>query len=224
MEHATDLSTDDLPAPAPVLGFLLVHAALRREMGTLVAAAEQGATDMGRRLDLFDRVIRAHHHGEDRVLLPVLRSRDAAIREAADEVEADHARLDTTLDALRAAAWTGGDERVRTGIHDLATFLDDHLALEETRLLPVWLAALSPAEHEQFARRLRRATPWRALSVMVPWLMDAVPDPFRGVAERELPPAVRFAYRHALRARFERRWRDGVEAGGPVSLGHLAAA
>lgn len=162
MEHPTTqmslTSPSDLPAPAPVLGFLLVHAALRREMGALVTAADHGATDLGRRLELFDCVIRAHHHGEDQVLLPVLRSRDSAIREAADEVEDDHARLDSALDRLRAA--TGGDDPaiVRRGVHDLATFLDDHLALEETRLLPVWLATLSAAEQPSASCRLRCAS------------------------------------------------------------------
>lgn len=195
----------ELPFPAPVLGFLLVHAGLRRECQAMVDAAHRGE-DVGRRLALFDRVIRAHHHGEDRVLLPMLSSREPAIREAADEAEAQHVQLDRTLDRLRLA----DPAAARAGVGELASLLEDHLILEETRLLPTWLAVLSPAEHERFTRRLRRATPWRDISVMVPWLLDAVPPAFRPVAETELPSHVRLAYRHVMRRRFERCWRPGA--------------
>jgi len=193
----------ELPFPAPVLGFLLVHAGLRRECHAMVDAAGRGE-DVSRRLALFDRVIRAHHHGEDRVLLPMLSSREPAIREAADEAEAQHVELDRTLDRLRLSE----PAAVRTGVAALADLLEDHLVLEETRLLPTWLAVLSPAEHQRFTRRLRRATPWRDISVMVPWLLDAVPPAFRPAAETELPPHVRLAYRYRMRRRFERSWRS----------------
>ncbi len=192
----------ELPFPAPVLGFLLVHAGLRRECHAMVDAARSGE-DVSRRLALFDRVIRTHHHGEDEVLLPMLSSREPAIREAADEAEAQHARLDETLDRLRAAE----PAAIAAGMGELADLLEDHLVLEETRLLPIWVALLSPAEHERFSRRLRRATPWRDISVMVPWLLDAVPPALRGAAETELPVPVRLAYRYRMRRRFERCWR-----------------
>jgi hypothetical protein len=124
----------------------------------------------------------------------------------ADEVEDQHVQLDLTLDRLRKA----DPAAVRAGVGDLATFLEEHLILEETRLLPTWLAVLSPAEHERFTRRLRRATPWRDISVMVPWLLDAVPPAYRAAAETELPAHVRFAYRHGMRRRFERGWRSAL--------------
>jgi|GEM_PF-6021438 len=206
-------TTAELPFPAPVLGFLLVHAGLRRECQAMVDAARAGE-DVRRRLTLFDRVIRAHHHGEDRVLLPMLSSREPAIREAADEAEAQHVQLDRTLDRLRAAE----PSAVRTGVGELATLLEDHLILEETRLLPTWLAVLSPAEHQRFTRRLRRATPWRDISLMVPWLLDAVPPAFRPTAETELPAHVRLAYRYGMRRRFERCWRPGPIGPGSPQL------
>lgn len=195
----------ELPFPAPVLGFLLVHAGLRRESQTMVEAARRGE-DVSRRLALFDRVIRAHHHGEGQVLLPMLSSREPTIQEVADEVEDQHVRLDRTLDRLRTAE----PAAVGAGVGELATLLEEHLVLEETRLLPTWLAVLSPAEHQRFTRRLRRATPWRDVSVMVPWLLDAVPPAYRAVAESELPAHVRFAYRYCMRRSFERSWRPGV--------------
>jgi hypothetical protein len=200
---ASPASLEALPFPAPVLGFLLVHAGLRRECQAMVDGARRGE-DVRRRLALFDRVIRAHHHGEDRVLLPMLSSREPAIQEAAEEAEAQHVELDLTLDRLRR---TTGAADLQAGVGRLAALVEDHLILEETRLLPTWLAVLSPAEHQRFTRRLRRATPWRDVAVMVPWLLDAVPPAFRPAAETELPAHVRFAYRHAMRRRFERCWR-----------------
>jgi hypothetical protein len=198
----------DALGPAPVLGFLLVHAALRREVADLIIAAGAGAP-VGTRLELFDRVIRAHHHGEDEVLLPLLRSKEPAVTAVADQVEAQHVTLDATLDRVRAL-----DAGGRLGPDDLAplaTLVEDHLVLEEQELLPTWVASLTTSEHERFARQLRRATPWRDVTVMVPWLLDAVPDAMRPAAETELPRPIRFAYRHGLRRRFERRWNTNKE-------------
>ena len=198
-----------LPGPAPVVGFLLVHAALRREVRDLVACTERGEI-VERRVELFDRVLRAHHHGEDRVLLPLLRSREPLVRDVADEIEDQHARLDESLDALRIHVEHHAGTALVTRARRLATMLEDHLVLEETRLLPVWMMSLTADEHQAFARRLRRATPWRDIAVMVPWLVDAVPDQYRHLAEAELPGHVRLAYRHGMRRRFERRFRDAA--------------
>jgi hypothetical protein len=200
----TTAALPPITAPAPVLGFLLVHAALRRESADLVATVSAGDPVLDR-VVLLDKVIRAHHHGEDRVLLPLLRSREPAVRDIADEVEAQHHRLDDALDRLRTRAADG--RPVHDEVTGLAASLDAHLVLEETGLLPVWVASLSPVEHERFARRLRRATPWRDVAVMVPWLLDAVPPELRTDAESELPAPIRFAYRHRLRQAFEQHWR-----------------
>jgi hypothetical protein len=194
-----------------VLGFLLVHAALRREVQDLVASAERG-DDVDRRLALFDRVLRAHHHGEDRVLLPLLRSRQPDIKALADEVEEQHVLLDESLDSLRVHIECHNGPGLVNRSRRLATMLEEHLVLEETRLLPVWLMSMSADEHEAFARRLRRATPWRDIAVMVPWLIDAVPDHYRHLAEAELPGSVKLAYRLGMRRRFERRFRGGAAA------------
>jgi len=202
-----------LAAPAPVLGFLLVHAALRRDVEELARAAHAGQP-LAERVRLLDRVVRAHHHGEDHVLLPLLRSKEPSVRDIADAVEAQHVGLDDAFDGLRARIADGAP--VVDEVDALSVALEDHLVLEETQLLPVWWASLSDREHERFARRLRRATPWRDIAVMVPWLIDAVPQPMRHEAESELPKPVRFAYRHGMRQRFERRWRIPGAAPVPV--------
>jgi hypothetical protein len=205
-------SSTTLP-PGPVLGFLAVHAALRQDCTDLVTAARAGAA-VDDRLALLDRVITAHHHGEDAVLLPLLRSKEPALTDVTERVEEQHVGLDATIERLRAAAADGITDV--DGITALGALLEDHLALEEQHLLPIWVASLSPADHVRFARRLRRATPWRDIAVVVPWLLDAVPDSYRGVAEGELPRPVRFAYRHALRSRFERTWNRPVAVAAAV--------
>lgn len=208
--HTTEGRTpvqNALPAPAPVLGFLLVHAALRREAAELARAAAAGA-DVAGRVDLVERVIRAHHHGEDRVLLPMLTALDPSVRETATLVEMQHVALDRTIDALRAVvAAEPARTEVVAAVHAFVGVLQAHLELEETCLLPRWIACLGPEDHERFARRLRRATPLRDVALMIPWLVDAAPEPLRAQAEAELPPPLRLAHRAYLRRRFERRWR-----------------
>ncbi len=140
----------------------------------------------------------------DGVLLPLLRSKEPTIADVSERVEDQHVRIDTAIDHLRSSA---ADGRIDApGITAFSDLLEDHLALEEQQLLPIWVASLSPADHERLGRRLRRSTPWRDIAVVVPWLLDAVPDAFSDEAKRELPAPVRFAYRLGLRRQFERTW------------------
>lgn len=201
-------STTGVLAPAPVLGFLLVHSALRRDAAGLVAAAERG-DDLRTPLELFDRVLRTHHHGEDEVLMPVLASRDPGVHEVVAQLADQHVELDRTLDFL--TTWVheygGCGPDLVAEVRRLEALLEEHLTLEETRLLPVWSARLDDEDQRELGRRLRRATPWRDVSVMVPWLMHSMPVEARPFAERELPVHVRMAYRFVLSGWYQHRWR-----------------
>src|SRR5689334_19457998 len=94
--------------PPAVLGFFLVHAALRREAhGVADDAAllrdgdEHGARSLARRVVLLERVVHVHHRGEDDLLWPLL-ARHADLDAAA--FEAEHDAVDAGLATLHAEA------------------------------------------------------------------------------------------------------------------------
>ena len=123
-----------------------------------------------------------------------------------------HEALDDSLAALRTAVESphGSRAGLRLAARDAQATLTEHLATEEREVLPMWLSSFSDADHEVFSRRLRRATPVRDVSVMVPWLLDHTPETVKADAWREVPLPVRAAYKLWWRRAFGRRYGGGT--------------
>ena len=207
------MSSESTLGPKPVLGFLMVHMALRADVAALVDEVETATRPhLERRAALLERVVYAHHVGEDRVLFPALAARVGGFDPVSSVLAEQHEALDASLAALRTAAETaqGSRARVRAAARDAQATLTDHLTTEEREVLPMWLSSFSDADHEVFSRRLRRATPVRDVSVMVPWLLDRAPEPVKAEAWREVPLPVRAAYKLWWRRAFGRRYGGGT--------------
>ena len=123
-----------------------------------------------------------------------------------------HDALDASLAELRTITASAQSRRtdLRAAARAAQATLDEHLVTEERELLPVWLTSFTDADHEAFGRRLRRATPVRDVSVMVPWLLDRAPESVKAEAWREVPLPVRAAYKLWWRRAFGRRYGGGV--------------
>jgi hypothetical protein len=187
----------------------MVHMALRADVAALVDDIDDAPRDhLRRRTALLERVVYAHHVGEDDVLLPALSARVPEFDGTTSVLAAQHADLDLALGTLRHAAATRGRARgpVARAARDAEAVLLEHLVTEEREILPVWLSSFGPEDHDAFGRRLRRATPVRDIAVMVPWLLDAAPDTVKADAWSEVPFAVRAAYKLWWRRSFGRRY------------------
>jgi len=86
----------------------------------------------------YCRFVHAHHHAEDVLLFPALRSSDPALAPVVDKLEADHRAVSDLLDEVEAAADallledavdTRG--RIIDALGDLRTSLIAHLSYEE---------------------------------------------------------------------------------------------
>jgi len=185
--------------PGPVLGFYAVHGALRREVAELASLERGGCRDrlVHRRAELLVRVLRAHHHAEDVVLMPLLRDRRPDLAPQLDELDRQHDALGPLLDAL-------ADEPERAV--DLRRVLGEHLDAEEAMVVPAWVSSLSAKEHEQFGRDLRRATPLTEAGLMIAWLLDRTPDFARDLGWMHLPATLRAAHRAWWGPRYRSRY------------------
>src|SRR5262245_61659787 len=106
------MSSASALGPAPVLGFLMVHMALRADVAALVEEIEDApGSHLRRRAELLERVVYAHHVGEDDVLLPALEARVPEFDATTSVLAAQHADLDLALGTLRHAAATLGTAR-----------------------------------------------------------------------------------------------------------------
>jgi hypothetical protein len=199
--------------PAPVLGFLMVHMALRADVAALISEIDTAPRrHLTQRTALLERVVYAHHVGEDSVLLPALAARVPDFDPVTALLAEQHEALDDALGELRARAESPSALRsdLWRAARDAQAVLDEHLTTEERELLPVWLTSFTPEDHDVFARRLRRATPVRDISVMVPWLLDRAPDHVKAEAWNEVPLPVRAAYKLWWRRAFGRRYGSGT--------------
>jgi hypothetical protein len=207
------MSSESTLGPKPVLGFLMVHMALRADLAALVDEVETAPkAHLERRATLLERVVYAHHIGEDRVLLPALAERVGGFDPITALLADQHEALDASLAELRTATASAQSNRtaMRAAARAAQATLDEHLVTEERELLPVWLTSFTDADHDAFGRRLRRATPVRDVSVMVPWLLDRAPESVKADAWREVPLPVRAAYKLWWRRAFGRRYGGGV--------------
>jgi hypothetical protein len=181
-----------------VLGFLAVHRALRAETATIESLARTGDTGPARRrARLLARVLGHHHRAEDELLWPTLLERAPHLAEVLASLERDHDELDELLARLPDELDLAGTVRRR---------LEEHLSAEEQHALPVWMAAFRADEHEAFAVRLQRHTPWRDAGLMVAWLLDHAPEGMADVATGHLPRSLRLAHRVWWRRSYEWRW------------------
>ncbi|MFI1990668.1 hemerythrin domain-containing protein [Actinoplanes sp. NPDC020271] len=138
----------------------VVHRALTREFAlfpALVAAVPVGdvtrAGLVGGHLDLILGMLREHHEAEDELLWPALRARVPLETELIDAMEAQHmviaasvADLESTLPAWAATARADERADLVQQLNTLEKALTEHLALEESEVLPLIHQHLTVAE------------------------------------------------------------------------------
>jgi hypothetical protein len=161
-----------------------VHRLLRTSAGelaaTLAAAAAPDAPPTApRRAGALDRwyrgfsgEIRCHHHIEDELLFPALRSRVATYGEFGQRLESDHASLDVILDGL-AAALAAGDRSTAAGFAvELRDHLDEHLAFEDDEIVPLFIRHFTAIEFDELNAKAVKMTSPKQLVFTAPWLMS----------------------------------------------------
>ncbi|PIB05623.1 hypothetical protein B1C81_28735 [Streptomyces sp. HG99] len=148
--------------------------------------------------------LRHHHETEDEDLWPRIVAAAPATEHELDMLSEEHNRLDTTLDLLAAVAVSGDEDEggageatgtgrggtglgdggvvdgVRVALRDAAVAVrdtvHDHLAREEPVLFPALRDHISPAEWEEFSKRVIATAPPVAGHLMVGFL-DEVGTP-----------------------------------------------
>jgi hypothetical protein len=197
---------------------VLVHNVFRRLFGDLPwLVADVADGDLARAAvlaDVFDEVGAAlqHHHGiEDELLWPTLLPRVAADGALVLRAEEQHERVHELLErgrvqvrAFRATATAAAREAFVATLGELFTVLDEHLAEEETHILPLVEAHLSVAEWKRLGERARASLPKDRLLIQLGWILDAVPRAERRAVLADLPVPARVMWKLVG----QRRWQQ----------------
>lgn len=157
-----------IPGRTDVREMFVVHTAFRRDFRLapgLVRAVADGDTArarlVGEHLTMVTEMLHHHHTGEDELLWPLLLERvPEQLAPIVELMEAQHARVAELQGQFPdvCAAFTahpGAETRERLAVlfDDLYRILDEHLAAEEQRLLPIAANYVSQQEWARLGQR-----------------------------------------------------------------------
>lgn len=193
---------------------VLVHRALRRELGALPGLVRDAA-DAARRRRVADHArevlefLHTHHHGEDELLWPLLRERAPLEGDLVQRMERQHrsvaAALGTVDSALGPWAASGDPataERIATAIEGMLDVLLEHLAMEEAHILPLVARYITPAEWAELGKHGMAATPPQRRMVLLGHVLEEADDDERREMLRGMPLPVRLLYLLVGRRKF----------------------
>jgi hemerythrin-like domain-containing protein len=195
-------TTDSPPATAADLApYLRVHRLLRRSAAELAVAAARAPADartdraLARWFHGFAGEIRCHHHIEDVLLFPALRTRVATYHDLAPQLTADHADLDEVLDSLTAALDARDRQTARLLAAQLRDHLDEHLAFEDDEVAPLFARHFTFIEFEELNDRAVKMTSLKQLVFTAPWMMSLLDDSERAELLSTVPKAMGVLWR-----------------------------
>jgi len=193
---------------------IAVHQAL---IGALEGAPSLvgGAGESSRRVEVISsyyenvlEFLHVHHQGEDELIYPVLEERCLEEKELLEKIDAQHRLLDEPMAAARTAIvdWRAnpsaeGAQSVVDLIGTIDETLRPHLGDEETMVLPIASAWISPEEWGQLPshamQSFRGDKPWLSLGLvrekLTPEHRDAMlagmPPPLQALWTDEWEPA-----------------------------------
>lgn len=206
---------------AGLIAMNAAHAAFRRDLGRLAAAAtpadlsdpvRHGSIMNG--WTMFKSQLHIHHGAEDRFIWPLVRERLATSEYALstlDAMDAEHKLIEPLLRAVDEAFAQPDVGDVAAVVGELNATLSHHLSHEERDAMPMVGEALTDQEWKAVVSGIHQLVKsLKILSVadFVPWLTDGVSGEQEKTITTILPAPIRLVYRWAWKPRYDKvsRW------------------
>lgn len=198
MAASTPATGSTTPPAVDTRDMVMAHRAFRREFRLAPAAVRrtdtaQHARRVARHVASLVSALHHHHEAEDELLWPLLHARVPSELDAlVDTMETQHEEVARLLHAVeqQLPAWSAdpadaATEHLAGTLEELSRVLDEHLDLEEARLLPLAAAHLSPAEWAQLEERGMGSLPKAQAPVLVGMLLhEGDPEVLAGMIGR----------------------------------------
>jgi hypothetical protein len=204
-----DLLNDDGSASIAT-ALLMSHHGFRRDIARFATALERlAAGDSSRTAALqvewqnYHGTLHGHHEVEDTRIFPGFRSQQAGLVPVIDQLAAQHRRIDPLLSAGdRAFANLSAPEEAALIVGQLATLLDEHLALEEAHVICLLRGArdFPPPASDEELRMYAEGFAWASHGV-APHVLDRLYALLPEALRARLPGA-----RASFAVRCERVW------------------
>jgi hemerythrin-like domain-containing protein len=183
----------------------LIHTVFRREFG-LLADVVRGVADGDREraqlvadhIELICSMVHHHHHTEDLYLWPRLLERGAGeiapivhvMEGQHEEIEKGYLEVRTMAGVWRDSATAGDRESLVEGVDRLVPVLDEHLSLEEQRILPLVEKYVTAAEWGQMAAAAGAGMTPEEVPLMLGMVMYEGDPELIALTLSQLPPGV----------------------------------
>ncbi|SNR94987.1 Hemerythrin-like domain-containing protein [Streptosporangium subroseum] len=177
---------------ADIREMYMVHTVFRREFA-LLPALVRGVTvgDKERsqliadHIGLLNSSLHHHHHGEDKHLWPRLLERGSTeiapivhvMEEQHEGIEKAHNEINAALEAWRGSAASEPRKALADTIDRLIPLLNEHMGMEEERVLPIIAKTITAAEWGQMVQEGGADTPPEHLPLLFGMMMyEGDPD------------------------------------------------
>ena len=208
--------------PADIRRFHLAHLALRthaddicRGLAAMRPDDAERAAALNSLWNIYQAALRGHDSAEDSLCWPVILEREPAFADLAEAMDRQHRALETQVTASAAALGRLAGQPERSSIAaaveamaNLRTSLENHLADEEDRALPVLERVMTDEDLAAVERR-RRSLPVELRALF----LAAEEGAARRAGQTDLLAALPVGDRVQLTLRWRRRYRKLV---GPV--------
>jgi hypothetical protein len=215
--------------PVDTQEMVIVHRAFRRAFRTaplwiesVRAGDRPRAESVAEYLTIIVEGLHHHHSGEDDLLWPVLLPRVTLHTELVHRMESQHKQLHVHIDRIngllpgwRATADAVTGRELATIFAEASVLLDEHLAEEESEILPLVAEHMTHAEWQALGDRGKASLPkgkWGFIS-LGEVLVDATPAE-RSAFLSMIPAPVRLMWR-LFGQGIHRRTMDGLYEGVP---------
>lgn len=200
---------------------VVIHNVFRRNFAALptaVRAVPDGDTERAARVVAFvdEMTVALHHHhsGEDELMWPRLLDRVPTDRALVLRMEEQHerigelvARVESQAREFAAVASPESGAHLAETLTALTGALDEHLAEEEARILPLVEQVMSAAEWAELGDRGRESIPEERRLVFLGFMLHGATDQQRRAILSEVPLPGRLAWRLLGRRAFAREYR-----------------
>ena len=198
--------------------YYLIHRAMRltaHQFATALSTLDHGdrarATELTWWWNGFNTELHNHHTIEDEIFFPALGAKVPAFATYESSLADDHARLNglmadlaETMPRLARGKWVEPQTRAVELSRDLAGFLDDHLAVEDEDVLPLFTRHFTSDEYEELDARAMKHAPMKQMLFIVPWVLSALSDDERTALLAKLPKVMNVIW-GLTRRRYTRR-------------------
>jgi iron-sulfur cluster repair protein YtfE (RIC family) len=200
--------------------FTSIHKALRNGLTSYEATlyrvnqiSPTDATKLRKWFELYWSMLEMHHKSEDTYFYNIFAQYDPTFRQHMDGLNTEHLEIDEYVEKIRAAfdrlPAAGSGTQPETTAHEIRQLitsfnrhLANHLKKEESIIFPLMHNYIPPKEQRTIDFKYQKSLPLKTVTLLVPWLMDNMPEQEGAALIKSAPFILGLLYRLSWKKKY----------------------